>query len=35
MAKGRPLKHVCDYAADRNKPTEVCGKDHMRKDFHK
>jgi hypothetical protein len=34
-AKGRPLKHVCDYAADRNKPTEVCSKDHMRKDFHK
>jgi hypothetical protein len=34
-AKGRPLKHVCDYVADQNKPTEVCGKDHIRKDFHK
>jgi hypothetical protein len=34
-AKGRPLKHVCDFAADPAKPADVCGKDHMRKDFHK
>jgi hypothetical protein len=34
-ANGRPLKHVCDFIADKSKPTEVCGKDHMRKDFHK
>jgi hypothetical protein len=31
-AKGRPLKHICDHVADPAKPTEVCGKDHMRKD---
>jgi hypothetical protein len=34
-AKGRQLKHMCDYAPDPAKPGEVCGKDHMRKDFHK
>jgi hypothetical protein len=34
-SKGRPLKHVCDFIADPAKPNEVCGKDHMRKDFHK
>jgi hypothetical protein len=34
-SKGRPLKHVCDYAADPAKPTDICGKDHIRKDFHK
>jgi hypothetical protein len=34
-AKGRPLKHICDHVADPAKPTEVCGKDHIRKDFHK
>jgi hypothetical protein len=34
-AKGRPLKHVCDFAADPAKPTDVCGKEHIRKDFHK
>jgi hypothetical protein len=34
-AKGRPLKHICDFAADPAKPTEICGKDHIRKDFHK
>jgi hypothetical protein len=34
-AKGRPLKHVCDFAADQSKPLEVCGKEHVRKDFHK
>jgi len=34
-AKGKALKHVCDYNADRNKPSEVCGKEHMRNDFHK
>jgi hypothetical protein len=34
-SKGRPLKHICDHVADPAKPTEVCGKDHIRKDFHK
>jgi len=34
-AKGKPLKHICDHNPDRSKPSEVCGKDHMRKDFHK
>jgi hypothetical protein len=34
-AKGRPLKHVCDYIVDPSKPQDVCGKDHVRKDFHK
>lgn len=34
-ARGRPLKHICDFAANSAKPAEVCGKDHIRKDFHK
>jgi hypothetical protein len=34
-SKGRPLKHVCNFAADPAKPTDICGKDHIRKDFHK
>jgi hypothetical protein len=34
-AKGRQLKHICDYAADPAKPTDVCGMEHVRKDFHK
>jgi hypothetical protein len=34
-AKGRPLKHICDFMPDPSKPAEVCGKEHMRKDFHK
>jgi hypothetical protein len=34
-AKGRQLKHICDYAADPAKPTDVCGLEHVRKDFHK
>jgi hypothetical protein len=34
-SKGRPLKHICDHVADPAKPTEVCGKEHIRKDFHK
>jgi hypothetical protein len=34
-SKGRPLKHVCDFIADPSKPQDVCGKDHVRKDFHK
>jgi hypothetical protein len=29
------LKHVCDHIADPAKPNDVCGKDHIRKDFHK
>ena len=33
--KGKSLKHICDWNPDRSKPLEVCGKDHMRKDFHK
>ena len=33
--KGKPLKHICDYNPDSSKPLEVCGKDHMQKDFHK
>lgn len=33
-AKGRPLKHICDHVSDPAKPLEVCGKDHIRKDFH-
>jgi hypothetical protein len=34
-AKGRALKHICDFAADPSKPADVCGKEHIRKDFHK
>ncbi len=34
-AKGTPLRHVCNYIADRNKPESVCGKDHTRVSFHK
>jgi hypothetical protein len=34
-AKGRALKHVCDFMPDPSKPGEVCGKEHMQKDFHK
>jgi hypothetical protein len=33
--KGKSLKHICDWNPDRSKPLEICGKDHMRKDFHK
>ena len=33
-AKGKDLKHICDHAADPAKPLEVCGKDHVRKNFH-
>ena len=33
--KGKPLKYICDHNADPAKPLEVCGKDHIRKDFHK
>ena len=35
MKMGRALKHICDFTADPSKPTEVCGKDHARKDVHK
>ncbi len=31
---GRELKHVCNYVADKSKPEEICGKDHMRVKFH-
>ena len=33
-AKGRELKHICDHTPDLAKPAEVCGKDHIRKNFH-
>ena len=32
---GRVLKHVCDHLPDPAKPTEICGKEHVRKDVHK
>ena len=32
---GKPLKHVCDHLPDLAKPSEVCGKEHVRKDNHK
>ena len=32
--KGWDLKHICDFVLDPAKPTEVCGKDHIRKNFH-
>jgi hypothetical protein len=34
-AKGTPLRHVCNFAADRSKPDIICGKDHTRVSFHK
>lgn len=34
-ARGTPLRHVCNFAADRSKPDVVCGKDHIRTSFHK
>jgi len=33
-AKGRELKHICDHNPDPSKPLVVCGKDHIRKNFH-
>jgi len=32
--KGKDLRHVCDFTADPNKPLDVCGKEHIRKDFN-
>ena len=32
--KGKDLKHICDHVLDPAKPLEVCGKSHVRKDFH-
>ena len=32
--RGAPLKHICDFTADKNKPLDICGKDHVRKDNH-
>ena len=32
--KGNQLKHVCNHAADRSKPADVCGKDHPRRGNH-
>jgi hypothetical protein len=34
-ARGTPLRHVCNYLVDRNKPEVICGKDHTRVSFHK
>ena len=31
---GRELKHICDHNADPAKPADICGKDHIRKNFH-
>ncbi len=33
-SSGRELKHICNFIADKSKPDEVCGKDHMRVKFH-
>ena len=32
--KGTDLKHICNHVADPAKPLEVCGKEHMKKNFH-
>jgi len=32
--RGTPLKHICDHVADKAKPMDICGKDHVRKDNH-
>ena len=34
-SRGTPLRHVCNFAADKTKPDQVCGKDHARTSFHK
>jgi hypothetical protein len=34
-AKGTPLRHVCNYIAERSKPYALSGKDHTRISFHK
>ena len=31
---GREIKHICNYVADKTKPDEICGKEHMRVKFH-
>ena len=31
---GKELKHVCNFLPDKNKPEEVCGKEHMRTKSH-
>ena len=33
-SSGRELKHICNFLADKSKPEEVCGKEHMRVKFH-
>ncbi len=33
-ANGKELKHICNFTADKNKPEEVCGKEHMRVKSH-
>ena len=32
--KGTDLKYICNHVVDPAKPLEVCGKEHMRKNFH-
>ena len=32
--RGKPLKHICNFTADRSKQLEVCGMEHVRKDNH-
>lgn len=34
-ARGTPLRHVCNFIANKSKPNEYCAKDHARVDFHK
>ena len=33
--RGTPLRHVCNFTADKARPDIVCGKDHSRISFHK
>jgi len=33
-AKGVPLRHICNFRADPNKPANICGLNHMAKLYH-
>ncbi len=33
-SSGKPLRHVCNFVADKSKPEDICGKDHMRYKSH-
>lgn len=33
-SRGTPLRHICNFRADRNKPDIYCGKPHMRTSSH-